>query len=538
MRQPRKEPFPPRSLGAVAPAPPDADVRHYFLFLFVAALILHGMAALVGFGNTLNDCHFFRQTQTAISTYYTVKNGFSIDYITPVMGAPWSIPMEFPLYQWIVAAIVRWGHLPLEATGRAINLFFFYATLFPLFGLLRYWLPAKEKCWLLLTFVVLNPTYLFWSRTFMIESTALFFAVLFAWAFVGLLKYGKLVFMAIAMVALTFAGTVKITTIPVYLLIAIGVYLWFWRHEQQPLKRQTVVRYLAYGMVCVGIPLLLAMAWTVHADQVKALNPLAADFITSGALTSWNFGTLEQRLSANVWGTILSHALIFFHIFGVTNVSNFVVPNLFIVMLVGLCFNSKRRMEITLSLGLFFVLPLIFTNVHYAHNYYGYPNALFISIVLGFIFLSFIENGNKKLRQSTLFVFIPLCLFLHLRLYSLSYFPLQEQNHPYPQIASVVKMSLNENDVMLIYGCDWDPTLAYASGCRAVMDKNNRPLTSAKMIQSIKNTGKDRIRAMIVPATYTETFIEERIRLFGFSPVPTYREGEMLLFLRPTVEED
>ena len=46
----------------------------------------------------------FRQTQTAISCLFTQRDGYKIAYPTPVLGKPWSAPMEFPLYQWAVAA--------------------------------------------------------------------------------------------------------------------------------------------------------------------------------------------------------------------------------------------------------------------------------------------------------------------------------------------------------------------------------------------------------------------------------------------------
>ena len=44
--------------------------------------------------------HSFRQTQTAISTYYMAEDASVFaDYITPVLGKPWRIPMELPIYQ-------------------------------------------------------------------------------------------------------------------------------------------------------------------------------------------------------------------------------------------------------------------------------------------------------------------------------------------------------------------------------------------------------------------------------------------------------
>jgi hypothetical protein len=41
--------------------------------------------------------HSFRQTQTALTAWWFVRDGFSFAYLTPVGGPPWSIPFEFPL---------------------------------------------------------------------------------------------------------------------------------------------------------------------------------------------------------------------------------------------------------------------------------------------------------------------------------------------------------------------------------------------------------------------------------------------------------
>jgi hypothetical protein len=39
--------------------------------------------------------HSFRQTQTAISAFYMAQDPWMfLDYITPVLGPPWKIPME------------------------------------------------------------------------------------------------------------------------------------------------------------------------------------------------------------------------------------------------------------------------------------------------------------------------------------------------------------------------------------------------------------------------------------------------------------
>jgi hypothetical protein len=75
--------------------------RHLWIWLLLSAATL--FAAAFWF-STLNqpliDRHEFRQTQTALSALF-MQPGLEglLNYETPVLGAPWSIPFEFPLFQ-------------------------------------------------------------------------------------------------------------------------------------------------------------------------------------------------------------------------------------------------------------------------------------------------------------------------------------------------------------------------------------------------------------------------------------------------------
>lgn len=77
------------------------------------------------------ELYSFRQTQTALTAYWFVKNGFSLAYETPVGGPPWSIPFEFPVYQYIVALASQITNNSLDATGRAVSFLFLVLCLIP-----------------------------------------------------------------------------------------------------------------------------------------------------------------------------------------------------------------------------------------------------------------------------------------------------------------------------------------------------------------------------------------------------------------------
>src|SRR5688572_31609546 len=108
--------------GSSRPTPsPDAAVPLAGLITTLWAAIALAGAGFVGFllrtsASPLIDAHPFRQTQTAISVFHMMRGGPWLAYYTPVLGAPWAIPFEAPLYHWSVAALAT--VFPLELSGR------------------------------------------------------------------------------------------------------------------------------------------------------------------------------------------------------------------------------------------------------------------------------------------------------------------------------------------------------------------------------------------------------------------------------------
>ena len=157
--------------------------------LFSLVLLVHFFLATRGWQIGALRGHEFRQTQTAISAFYIqAENNFSLAYPTPVLGKPWSIPMEFPLYQWSVVWLSNNLNLSLVTAGRTVALICFYLMLPGLYILLgRLELPPQAR-WLSLIMVVVCPLYIFYSRAFMIESMALMMSVWFLASFVAVMR--------------------------------------------------------------------------------------------------------------------------------------------------------------------------------------------------------------------------------------------------------------------------------------------------------------------------------------------------------------
>ena len=145
------------------------------------------LAVMVGFiaifvtiffaSQPLLEMYGFRQTQTALTSYWMLKDGWSLAYETPVAGYPWAIPMEFPIYQGIVCLIAYIFNLPLAPIGRLLSFCFLIACAWPAIKVTRKLKLKPQVVWVFCALLWSSPIYLFWGRTFMIETAALFFTL-------------------------------------------------------------------------------------------------------------------------------------------------------------------------------------------------------------------------------------------------------------------------------------------------------------------------------------------------------------------------
>jgi len=154
---------------------PYSNQTIYFLAVFLACLTYFFYSNYRFINIPIVEDHAFRQTQTALTAYYFIKNGFSFAYETPVVGQGWSIPFEFPIYQYITALITQLLNLDLSKTGRLVNLAFTSATCIPFYFSLKLLKVKPSATFFSLTLFISSPIYLFWGGTFMIEGAALFF---------------------------------------------------------------------------------------------------------------------------------------------------------------------------------------------------------------------------------------------------------------------------------------------------------------------------------------------------------------------------
>jgi hypothetical protein len=473
--------------------------------------------------------HAFRQAQTAISSWEMARQGLKFAYPTPVLGAPWAIPMEFPLYQWVVTILFKATHLPLEAAGRLVSLICYWAALPLLYRILRTRVEEPAKRLFLVSLVALSPLYLFWPHTFMIETASLALGLAFLACFQTGLRTGSSGWLAWAAALGTLASLVKVTSMPAYDTLALMILCTeAWRHRaaHEPPARLPRTAIAAAFI----LPFLAAVAWTRYADGIKSLNPLARDFLTSQALNRWNFGTLAQRLTWANWGAILGHT----QVLGTNWLDQYLgfpLPVIPAFLLGSLVLGRSRRLEILGCLAAFLVNPLIFVNLHIIHDYYSVPSAFLLTLAVGFALLNLLEapGWTRKTAGAVTALWIAQSLVCN---YWTSYRKSQMAPPPYPAMAAAIERLVPPQGVLLIYGQDWNPTLPFASRHRAIMDRWVLPLGSPRFQASLGETRKDSVQALILPETAPRIFIAERCRYFGFREEPVARAGGDLLFIR------
>jgi 4-amino-4-deoxy-L-arabinose transferase-like glycosyltransferase len=306
----------------------------------------------------LLELHSFRQTQTAWTALIFHQQGIDLFHPKiPVFGPPWEVPFEFPLFQALGALVMDAG-VPTDLAMRSTGFFTFLVALFILWRLVARLAGEAAGLVSVIAFAVCALA-LLWARTSMIE----YFVVAASLAMIyGALRWHESNYWGWWVVALgagVVAMLVKPTTAVMYLpaVLALG-WSGYRAGPRRPLTKPLL--YAGALLALLVVPLLFGGIWTAYADKVKGAQQFTADQ-TSAALTTWNFGTMAQRLSPTPWEYI-GGRLQELVLGGATVIW---VPLGFIASLW-----LKRRLFTIAWLAGAFIGPLVFTNLYFIHDYY------------------------------------------------------------------------------------------------------------------------------------------------------------------------
>lgn len=294
----------------------------------------------------------WRRTQTAWGIRSMMRgslNPFSAE--VPVLGPPWKLPFEFPLYQWVSAILGRVTGVTDIVAGRVVATIGVTAT-----GVLTYFLgkhlitPVVGAVAAVL--ITLSPYGIHWGAEISIEY---FTVALCIGAFI--LGHRWLVAGArsllVGYLLVGFAASLSKTTSLIPWIVGLVAF-------EIAARRRAGIRSIAPRLFGLVIPLASGLLWTRWADSVKSDNPHAAPFVTS-EMWAHNFGRISDRAEMATW------QFLFRNVFDTTVGGAVVAAGLIVVAVSRL--EGRRQVAILGTVTL--TGPAVFASLYWAHPYYA-----------------------------------------------------------------------------------------------------------------------------------------------------------------------
>ena len=426
--------------------------------LAILAFLYAARLALLYSGQPPLEWHSFRQAQTALNAYWLARDGFRFAYETPVGGYPWSIPFEFPLYEWLVALISNATGASLDSTGRITSFAFLALCLWPVHSVIRSLDLPKATFWCFVAITFSSPLYVFWGRSFMIETTALFFTLCAIRYFVDVMvgKAGSkplLLFFLFASLAILQKST---TALPALMTLSVV----FCIHRYLQLRSVPALMLDAKAWktgASVVAAVLVGYAWVRFSDAQKVLSPLG-QHLTSDMLSVFNFGIAEKRMSSVLWLEVLWQRMLTKNASGILGIALLLLPFVFAT--------SLKVRSITLASIALSLLPLlVFTNLHMVHDYYQTANLLFLFFAISVAVTA--TGGPETGLRPALFATVLLVAsnIIHLRTDDqLKIGKRFDKTNRDVAVGALLKRELAEGGQFVAFGNDWSSTFAYLSG--------------------------------------------------------------------------
>lgn len=351
-----------------------------------------GVIAVVTFLSrflTLNqpllERHDFRQTQTAYQALSFVNgDGSLMRPHLPIFGSPWELPFEFPLFQLLVSYVHRLTSMSIDTASRSTALFFFVLCSVPLFNLARK-LISRLASYCVVVIFCFSPFAFQWSRASLIEYCAVFFGLVFVNLIIKIWHQSDLRSLALASISGSICGLVKVTTfVPMTIFVILICSLHFGSLSESFKKK----RNLALIAIPISISLGIARLWTIWSDHIRVQNP-ATKWLSEKSLSSWTYGTVQQRLSLENWQIIFDRIdkLILGHFTWVA------------VIVIALFVRNSMVKALAIFISVSATI-FIFFNLYVIHDYYLIAVSALLALQIGIAVddaTKFLLDRKKKL---------------------------------------------------------------------------------------------------------------------------------------------
>lgn len=452
-----------------AQQPTDAEAGGGGGWTMIIAVL--GVVAVWLLAFTASDPLFlapFREAQTAISADWLLRepSGGMLAYQTPVLGVPWRVPLEFPLFQQIAAGVAGIG-VPIVQSGRLVSLICWLgclavlAKLLPLWGLPRPWLPAA------LALTAVAPLHSAYSTAYLIESMALLAALIHLWSFWRCAGGAGPIWWFVALLSGVAVALIKITTwvapaaatgmLTLKLLLDV-------RRSPRPLR--TLLQ--CAGLAAMGLTSLVSgLLWSKWAASVRDLNPMARFIFSKDEQLSWIFGSLHDHLSLKLNAVLaVKHLLLVFGPMGI------VVPLILIRALFWPGAGRRLRASVIVPLGTYLVHALLLFPLHLRHDYYLLGSGVFLSATV-VAAVAVIQVGRPDV---TWVRWMAPALAVSMALGGLVHVALRRGYRDLAVDAAIRALgSVKEPGALLTFGFDWSSKIPFTVGRKALMGPDTEP---------------------------------------------------------------
>jgi hypothetical protein len=401
----------------------------------------------------------FRFTQTAYGIRSLVRGG--LDPFTmevPVLGPPWQIPFEFPIFQFASAVIARLTSWDPVTAGRLVATIAFASVGVTTYALTKAWFGFRAAI-TAYVIVIWSAYGINWGSEVLIDYLSV---ALCMWGTIALhrsLARRRWRTTVLAIVPAALGALTKATTAYSWVLVVGLAALWFHRRDL------TRVMQL---VVWLGMALTPTLAWNRYADSVKAANP------HTGWLTSWNlnehhFRSPRELMEASQWRSLVEHSL-------EPSVGSVLIGVVFITLAVLAPWSARPA---RLVLALLIAPPLTFTGLYLAHDYY------FIAIAPAFAMLAgvAVEVIRRFIAmQWKTAVSVPATVVAAALVVGLSWISpegVENLNNSLPGSAAEamrfdeVVEATSPDDRILVVGMDWSPVFLYTVDRKGLMLRPN-----------------------------------------------------------------
>lgn len=398
----------------------------------------------------LNEMYAFRQTQTAYVALEYARHGINLSHTPlPVFGPNSDVPFEFPLVQAAAALMIRLG-VGADSAVRIIGLAGFQAAAILLAVLVFRW-HGQLAAIVTVALFEFSPFGLAWGAAALIDFPAVALSLGMVVGLDAWFRTGSRIGLLLGAMSGWLAFLVKATT-PVAWCVLVAV--------------SAATAYLAarsWSRIITGFlagPILGVAAgfwWTLFTDAVKNRNPLT-QWLVSSHLQSWYFGTLDQRLDPVAYAQILLR--VGGEIAGPLGLG--LVLAVFGIIL------TPTKVERVRGAGWLVTAafaPLVFFNLYYIHTYYliGVFPAIVAAVGVGIAAVAqrIRLNTNVFAAAGTALVLLGSAVPQDIGQWVIS---------PKPDPAGDrIRAATRPDDLIVVVGCDWDPTTLYYADRRGLM---------------------------------------------------------------------